>query len=157
MTTGPSEPAGGTYRTGDPAGAPPTRGPAGVPVDPGDASVGEIVGQVSHDLSLLVRQEIELAKAELRQEAEETGRAAAGLGGAGFAAAMVLVFVSCALWWGVAEVIAPGWAALLVAAVWLVVGIPLYLSGRDRFRALHPTPKRTRRTPSTVPDALRGR
>jgi hypothetical protein len=131
-----------------------------VPVAPrvdADASVGELVGQVSRDLSTLMRQELELAKVELRQEAAETGRAGAALGGAGFAAAMVLLFASCALWWGLAVVVAPGWAALLVAVVWAAVGVPLYLSGRRRLRAVHPVPERTARTLRDVPDALRGR
>ena len=127
------------------------------PPDPRDASVGQMVGQVSHDLSVLMRQEIALARAELREEAAESSRAAARLGGAAFAAAMVLLFLSCALWWGLAEVMAPGWAALVVAAVWLAAGTPLSLSGRARLRGLHPVPERTAQTLRNVPDALRGR
>ena len=47
-----------------------------------------------------MRQEIALAKAELRQEAKTAGVAAGALGGAGFAGYFVLVFLSLALMWG---------------------------------------------------------
>ena len=47
-----------------------------------ETSVGDIIGNISNDLSQLFRQEIELAKAELRQEAGKTGKAAGMLGGA---------------------------------------------------------------------------
>jgi hypothetical protein len=157
MTTEPSQPAVDTCRPATPQDRPTVGGGASGRAGAGDASVGQMVGQVSQDLSVLMRQELELAKAELRQEAGQTGRAAAGLGGAVFAAAMALLFLSCALWGGLAEVIAPGWAALIVAGLWLTAGTPLYLSGRDRLRSLHPVPERTARTRRNVPDALRGR
>ena len=41
-----------------------------------DASVGELLGNVARDLSTLMRQELALAQAELRQEAKTTGKAA---------------------------------------------------------------------------------
>jgi hypothetical protein len=50
-----------------------------------------------------------------------------------------------------------GWAALIVAAVWAVVGAVLYASGRRRLSAVHPTPERTAQTLREIPDAIRGR
>ena len=50
--------------------------------DVSDASVGELVGHVAQDLSMLMRQELELAKAEVKQEITKTGKAA-GMFGAG--------------------------------------------------------------------------
>ena len=44
--------------------------------DVGGASVGELVGEVTQDLSTLMRQELALAKAEVKQEAVKAGRAA---------------------------------------------------------------------------------
>ena len=123
----------------------------------GDASVGELIGAVSRDLSTLMRQELELAKVELRTEVADAGRATATLGGAVVAGHMVLLFLSVAAWWGMAEVMAAGWAALLVAAVWAAIAIPLYLSARGRLRRLHLVPERTVQTLRNVPDALRER
>ena len=79
-------------------------------------SVGDLVGEVGRDMSQLVRQEMHLAKAELRQDAKRTGQAAGAFGGAGMAGYMVLLFASIALWWGLANVMNPGWAALVVAS-----------------------------------------
>ena len=119
-------------------------------------SVGELIGEVSNDLSSLMRQELALAKAEIKAEATKTGKAAGMLGGAGFAGYMVALFVSIALWWTLANGMDEGWAALIVAAVWAVVGAVLYLMGRARLKDVHPKPERTVQTLKEVPDALKG-
>ncbi len=84
--------------------------------------MGQLISEVSRDLSTLMRQEVELAKAEVRQEVVKTGKAAGLLGGAGFAGYMVLLFLSIAAWWGLANVMDQGWAALIVAGIWAVTG-----------------------------------
>jgi tetrahydromethanopterin S-methyltransferase subunit C len=124
--------------------------------DVGDASVGELIGEVTQDLSMLMRQELALAKAEVKQEAVKAGRAAGMLGGAGFAGYMVLLFASIAAWWGLAEVMAPGWAALIVTAIWAVIGAVLFVLGRQRMREVNPKPERTVETVSEVPETLKG-
>ena len=86
--------------------------------DVSNASVGELIGEVTRDLSTLMRQELDLAKAEVKQEATKTAKAGGMLGAAGFAGYMVLLFASIAAWQGLAEVMPSGWAALIVAVVW---------------------------------------
>jgi hypothetical protein len=125
--------------------------------DVADASVGELIGEVTRDLSTLMRQELDLAKAELKQEASKTGRAAGMLGAAGLAGYMVLLFLSIALWWALSNLMDQGWAALIVAAIWAVIGAVLYSTGRKQMRAVHPKPERTAETLKQVPDALKGR
>lgn len=120
-------------------------------------SVGDLVSEVSNDLSTLMRQELALAKAEVKAEATKTGKAAGMLGGAGFAGYMVALFVSIALWWALANVMDEGWAALIVAALWAVIGAVLATVGRRRLRAVNPKPERTIQTLKEVPDALKGR
>jgi hypothetical protein len=112
---------------------------------------------VTRDLSTLMRQELRLAKAELREEAGKSAGAAGLLGGAGLAGYMVLLFASIAAWWGLSNVMDQSWAALIVAAVWAVVGVPLYAAGRRRLAAVNPTPERTAETLREIPDAIRGR
>jgi hypothetical protein len=124
--------------------------------DPADASVGELIGSVTRDLSTLMRQELALAKAELTQEATKTGKAAGALGGAGFAAFFVVLFLSIALWSGLSTVMDAGWAGLVVALLWAVIAGVLFVIGRSTLRRVHPKPERTVDTLSTVPDALRG-
>jgi hypothetical protein len=111
--------------------------------DATEASVGSLTTEVAKDLSTLVRQELALAKAELTQEAKTAGQAAGMLGGAGFAGYFVLVFLSLAAMWGLGEVLALGWAALIVAAVWAVAAAVMAVVGRNRMRRLHPKPERT--------------
>jgi hypothetical protein len=125
--------------------------------DVSNSSVGELLGEVTRDLSTLMRQEMELAKAEIKQEITKTGKGAGLLGGAGFAGYMVLLFLSIALWWALANVMNEAWAALIVALLWAVVGAVLYARGRAQLRAVHPKPEQTVETLREVPDALKGR
>ena len=124
--------------------------------DVSDASVGELIGEVTRDLSTLMRQELELAKAEVKQEATKAARAGGMLGAAGFAGYMVLLFASIAAWQGLAEVMPSGWAALIVAAIWAVIGAVLFAMGRQRMREVNPKPERTVETVSEVPGTLKG-
>jgi nitrate/nitrite transporter NarK len=105
--------------------------------------VGELLSLVTSDVQTLFRQEVELAKTEVRQEATKAGKAAGMYGGAGFAGYMVLLFLSLAAVLGLANVIDGGWAALIVAAVWAVAAGVLYARGRAQMRTVSPKPERT--------------
>ena len=120
------------------------------------ASVGELLGEVTQDLSTLMRQELALAKAEVKEEGIKAAKAGGMLGAAGFAGYMVLLFASIAAWWGLAEVMAPGWAALIVTAIWAVIGAVLFAVGRKRMREVNPKPERTVETVGEVPGTLKG-
>jgi hypothetical protein len=108
-----------------------------------DASVGDLLSQVTSDVQTLFRQEVELAKTEVRREATKAGKAAGMYGGAGFAGYMTLLFLSLAAVLGLANVIDGGWASLIVTAVWAVVAAVLYAQGRSRMRTVSPTPDKT--------------
>jgi hypothetical protein len=108
-----------------------------------ETSVGELIGNISDDLTRLFRQEIDLAKAELRQEASKAGKAAGMLGGAGFAGYLAVVLLSFALVFGLANVMDAGWAALIVAVIWAVIGAVLYANGRKKLKDVDPMPRRT--------------
>lgn len=101
-------------------------------------------------------QVIALAKAELKQEARRAGRPWGMLGGAGFAGYMVLLFASFALWWALAEVMAPGWAALIVTAIWAVIAAVLYTQGRQRLREVNLEPERPAETVSEAASTMTG-
>lgn len=106
-------------------------------------SVGEIIGEISDDLSNLFRQEVELAKAEIRQEAAKAGKAARMLGGAGLAGYMVALFLTFAVMFGLGNVMDLGWAALIVMVIWGVIGAVLYAVGRNKLRTVSPVPRQT--------------
>lgn len=108
--------------------------------DDEDASVRQLFAEVSSDLSAVLRQELELARADVKAEVTKTDRAARLLGGAGVAGYLVLLFLSIALWWGLSDVMDQGWAALIVAATWGVIGGALFVTGRSTLRSLNPEP-----------------
>jgi Putative Actinobacterial Holin-X, holin superfamily III len=122
-----------------------------------NASLGDLVSEVTKDLSALMRQELELARTEVKAEAAKTGRAIGMLVGAGLAGFMVLLFASYALWWGLANITDHSWAALIVMALWALIAAVLYSVGRQRLREVRPRPQQTVDTLKEVPDALRGR
>ena len=117
-----------------------------------DRSIGELFSAVSQDLSTLMRQEVELAKAEVRQSAKNAGVGVGMLGGAGVGH-MVLVFLSVAVWWGIANWTGHAWSALIVAVLWAAIGAVLYAVGRRRLTQVGGLPK-TAETASDSPRHL---
>jgi len=129
-------------------------GPA-MPSSDSRASVGELFSEVAEDLSTLIRQEVELAKAELRQSATRAGKGAGLLAGAGVSGHMVLLFASAAAWWGIGDATGHGWSALIVAAIWLMIAAILGLMGRREISAVPGIPQ-TAQTVKQIPNAVRG-
>jgi hypothetical protein len=108
-----------------------------------ETSIGELIGNISDDLSQLFRQEVDLAKVEIKQEASKAGKAAGMLGVAGFACYLAVVLLSFAAVFGLANVMDAGWAALIVAVVWAIVGGVLLATGRTKLKTIDPVPHRT--------------
>jgi Putative Actinobacterial Holin-X, holin superfamily III len=50
-----------------------------------------------------------------------------------------------------------GWAAVIVTAIWAVIGAVLYQAGRRQMRQFHPVPERTAETLKEIPEALKPR
>lgn len=109
-------------------------------------SFGELIGKVSTDLSQLVRKEIELAKAETKEELSKAGQGAGMFGGAGVAGLLTLIFVSLALVFALGNVMDLGWAALLVGVLWGIAAAVLAVLGRSRFRQVNPALPETTET-----------
>lgn len=119
-----------------------------------ETSLGDLLGEVTRDLSTLMRQELELAKAELRQSASKAGKGAGLLGGAGYAAIMAVLFLSIALWWGLGYLVGNGWSGLIVAGVWALIGLVLFLVGRKELKSVTGVP-RTVESLKQIPDAVK--
>ena len=99
---------------------------------------GELVKELAQTTSTLVRQEIELAKAEMGQKGKQAGVGAGLFGGAGVAALLALGALSAFLIL-LLELVMPAWlAALLVALLWAVVAGVLAFLGRERLREAGP-------------------
>jgi hypothetical protein len=108
-----------------------------------DDSIGQLIGEVAGDVSRLFRQEVELAKAEMKEEAVKAGKAGGMLAAAGFAGYMVAVLLSLAAVFALGSVMPLGWAAVIVAVVWAIVGAVLYATGRQRIKKVDPVPRQT--------------
>jgi hypothetical protein len=104
-------------------------------------SLGDLLGEVTRDVSTLMRQEFDLAKAELTQTAKRTGKGAGLAGAAGYAGLMAVFFLSVALWWALGHLIDNGWSAVVVAVIWAIIGLVLYLRARKELRTVRGAPQ----------------
>jgi hypothetical protein len=108
-----------------------------------DASLGQLVSRVTSDMGTLTRQELALAKAELRDEAKRAGKGAGMFGGAAIAGWMLALFLSLTAMWALGEAMHLAWAALIVAGVWAIVAAVLAARGRKELREVNPVPEQT--------------
>ena len=120
-----------------------------------NASLGELLSEVSRDLSTLMRQELELAKAELRESGTRAGKGAGMLSGAAVAGHFVLLFLSLALMWGLADLIESlGWASVIVAVIWGIIAAVLALKGKKEMKSIKGMPQ-TAETAKEIPPTLK--
>jgi hypothetical protein len=126
-------------------------------LDVSEASIGELVSNLSESTTKLLRQEVALARAETKQEIATAGRGAGMLAGAGVAALLALIMLSMAAVDLLSTWMDPTWAYLIVFAVWAIVGAVLAAQGRKALKQVHPVPERTQETIREIPDAVRGR
>ena len=141
-----------------------------------DKSLGDVVTDVTEKASLLVREEIELAKAEITEKATKLGKGAAALAGAGVLAVFALIYLFHALAWFFVDafnwntvwpgylltfvvILAIGGVAAFLGIRWLKGGSPptpdLAIEEAKRTRAMLEEPTaQAYPPPSTQPDQL---
>ena len=118
-----------------------SRAPA-PPADPRDQGIGELVKDLASQTSTLVRQEIQLAQAEVTQKGKVAGRGAGMLAGAAVAGLLALGALTAALIALLDEWMQPWLAALIVMALWAIVAAVLAKSGQKALqRATPPAPQ----------------
>ena len=91
-----------------------------------DKSLGDVVSEVSEKASLLVREEIELAKAEITEKVTKLGKGAAALGAAAVLAVFAMIYLFHALAWFFVDLfnwntVWPGY--LLTVGVIVIIGV----------------------------------
>ena len=124
-----------------------TLGQASQPrMNDGKPSVGELVHEVADDVLKLMRQEMQLAKLEVKDDVTQAAKAGGMLGGAGIAAHLFLIFLSITIMFALNEVMDIVWAALIVSAIWGIAAYVLYLTGRHRMSTVSFTPEQTIQT-----------
>lgn len=117
-------------------------------------SLGDLLAEVTRDISTLMRQEVELAKAEIRQSAVRAGRGAGMYGGAAIAGWLAVLFLSIALWWGLGYLVGNAWSAVIVAVLWAIVAVVLAFVGKKEFDEVRGMPD-TVESVKKIPDTLK--
>jgi putative superfamily III holin-X len=111
-----------------------------------DRSLGDLLSAATADVGHLVRQEIELAKAETKDELKTAARAGAMFGAAGVVGFLALLLVLFAAAWALAEVVPIAVGFLIVAIVAGAVAFWAFSVGRERFKQFDPVPQQTAET-----------
>jgi len=107
-----------------------------------DASTSELVKQLSEQTSRLVRQELELAKAELSIKGKQAGLGAGLFGGAGVLGLFALAALTAAVIAALSLAMATWLAALIVAVVYgAAAGVAALMGRRKVQEALPPVPQ----------------
>jgi len=115
----------------------------GPPADLRDRSVGELLKELSAETSTLVRKEMELARAELREQGKRAGAGAGLLGGAGVVALLALGSLTATVIALLDKAMDTWLAALIVTVIWGVVAAVLALQGRNKLQEATPPAPQT--------------
>ena len=103
-----------------------------------DRPIGDLLRQLSEQTTTLVRQELELAKAEVGEKGKKAGAGAGMFGGAGAAALLGLGALTAALITLLDNAMSTQLAALIVGALWLAVAGVLAMQGRNKVQEAGP-------------------
>ena len=114
------------------------------PPDPGNASTGQLIGDLTDQVATLVRSEVRLAQAEVTQKAKRLGIGAGLFGGAGLFALLGLNALVTAVILALANAL-PGWLAAIIVGVVLfaVAGVLAMIGKKDVQQAAPPLPTET--------------
>ena len=125
-------------------------------------TIGEVLGDVTRNISTLLQQEVALAKAEATQAGTRAGKGIGMFAGAAVAGLLFLVFLSLSAMWGLGQFMGEGsddtgnqWSSLIVAVVWAIVAGILALAGKKEFERIRGLPQ-TADTVGKIPNALKG-
>jgi uncharacterized membrane protein YqjE len=108
-----------------------------------DNSIGDLLKQLSQETSTLVRQELELARAELSQQGKRAGLGAGMVGGAGIAGVLALGALTACFVLALDKAMAAWLAALVVAVVYGAIAGVLALQGRNKIQEATPPAPQT--------------
>jgi hypothetical protein len=109
-----------------------------------ERSLGDLFSDLSRETTTLVRQEVQLAKAELTQSATEAARGIGMLVAGGAVAYAGLLFLLLAIVFGLIEAGWDAWlAALVVGLVVVAIGAVLVLRARESLKPANLAPQKT--------------
>lgn len=122
-----------------------------------DASLSDLIGRLGDDVTTLFRQEVELAKVEVKREVTTIGKASGMLAAGAVLALVALLLVAWAAAWGLAEIVPTGVAFLIVGLVFAAIAAAVAAAGRKKLQTVDLTPHATLETLQQDKDVLTDR
>ena len=113
------------------------------PPDSAEKKLGDIVGEVSAKASLLVREEIELAKAEVTETGKKAGIGVGMFGAAGIVGFLAFAALTACFVLALALAVDAWLAALIVAAVYGATAAVLAIRGKEKVKQATPPAPQT--------------
>jgi len=108
-----------------------------------EPSLGELFSELSQEASTLIRQEVQLAKAEVTRTATKAGKEVAFMAAGGFIAYAGFLALIAAAILGAAEFLPLWLSALLIGVIVAGVGYLLLQKGMNGLKEINPAPRRT--------------
>jgi uncharacterized membrane protein YqjE len=108
-----------------------------------ERSLGDLFSEMTQQLQVLMRKEIELARVETKEQLSLAGKTGAIFGALAVVGLLAAVILAMAAAYGLAEVMPVGVAFLIVGIVLAVVALILLQAGKKRAAALRPVPAQT--------------
>jgi xanthine/uracil permease len=108
-----------------------------------DRPLTGLLSELAQETTTLVRKEVELAKAEMSEKVNQATAGAVSLAAGGMVAFAGVIFLLLAATFGLATIMAPWLAALIVGGVVTLIGIVLVSMGKSKLSARNLQPNRT--------------
>jgi putative superfamily III holin-X len=110
-----------------------------------ERSIGELFGQLSQDMTLLVRQEVQLARTEMTDKISRVAANLVSIGAGGFVAYMGGLALMAALILAIRDLanISLAWSALIVGVVMAIIGYVMLQRGLKELKSAELAPRRT--------------
>ena len=110
-----------------------------------ERSIGELFGQLSQDMTLLVRQEVQLARTEMTEKLSRLTTNLISVGAGGFVAYLGGLALMAALILAIRDLanISLAWSALIVGAILAIVGYVMMQKGLKELKTTELAPRRS--------------
>lgn len=125
------------------------------PETPSDPSLGGLLRQLTREVPELLSKELALAKAELQQSLSTLKAGVAAVAGGAIVLLAGLIILLMAAVYGLATIMQPWLAALIVGGITLIVGYLMLQAGKKQFEPSHFTPDKTLNAMQRDKDALK--
>lgn len=110
-----------------------------------ERSIGELFGQLTQDMTLLVRQEVQLARTEMAEKLSRLTTNLISVGAGGFVAYLGGLALMAALILAVRDLanISLAWSALIVGGITAIIGYVMLQRGLKELKRVELAPRRS--------------